>query len=93
MIPVFRLKFHGSPKRLSLLTRWPDLNWFSLCQHLLNSARNFESIGSPAEKHQRRQSEKRGFQWPQNSVPFVPQDQTSQKTDSRRCCRPNEFRL
>jgi hypothetical protein len=72
MIPVFRFKFQRSPKRFSLLTRWPDLDRFSLCQHLLNSARNFQSIGSPTEKHQRRQGKKSSFQWPQNSVPFVP---------------------
>jgi len=64
MIPVFRFKFHGSPKRFSLLTRWPDLDRFSFCQHLLNSSRHFQSIGSPAKKHQRRQGEKRSFQWP-----------------------------
>jgi hypothetical protein len=60
MIPVFRFKFHGRPERFGLLTRWPDLDRFSLCQHLLNSARNFESIGPPAEKHEWAQS-KKGF--------------------------------
>jgi hypothetical protein len=58
MISVFRFKFHGRPECFSLLTRWPDLNWFSLRQHLFNSASHFQSIGSPAKQHEGTESKK-----------------------------------
>jgi len=59
-VSTFRPNVQRSPKRFGLLTRWPDLDRFSFCQHLLNSSRHFQSIGSPTEKHEWAQGEK-GF--------------------------------
>jgi hypothetical protein len=83
-VSTFRLNIQRSPKRFSLLTRWPDLDRFSLCQHLLNSARNFESIGSPTEKHERTESKKSLAKRLQRQVPIMPQEHTSQKANERR---------
>jgi hypothetical protein len=85
MVPAFCFEFHSRPKRLGLLARWPDLDWFSRRQHLLHILRNFESIGSPAKKHKRRQGEKRLTQRLQRQVSIVPQKHTSQKANKRRC--------
>jgi len=85
MISSLCFEFHSRPKRLGLLARWPDFDWLSLCQHLLNSCSHFDRIGSPTKKHQRRQGKKRLAERLQRYVSIVPQKHTSQKANERRC--------
>jgi len=91
MISSLCFEFHSRPKRLGLLARWPDLDWFSCRQHLLNSCSHFDRIGSPAKKHERRQGEKRLTKRLQRQISIVPQKHTSQETNKRRRRCENEL--